>query len=115
MLNAGVEGLGVLNASVGVGAFGSALFLALQGNRLPNRGVLLLVTTCAGGATIAAFALSSSYHLSIALMMLFGLISMTQMTLTATVMQLMVPRSAARPDDGSLHCLCGDSCPWGPY
>ena len=91
VLNAGVEGLGVLNASVGVGAFGSALFLALRGNRLPNRGVLLIVTTCVSGATIAAFALSSSYHLSIALMMLFGLISMTQMTLTITVMQLMVP------------------------
>ena len=91
VLNAGVEGLGVLNAAVGVGAFGSAIFLAVQGNRLPHRGVLLLVTTCIGGASIAAFALSSSYPLSIALMALFGLASMTQMTLTNTVIQLMVP------------------------
>ena len=91
VLNAGVQGLGVLNTSVGIGASGSAIFLAVWGSTLANRGFLLLVATFIGGASIAAFALSSSYPLSIALMALFGIASITQIILTTTLIQLIVP------------------------
>ena len=37
VLNAGVQGLGVLNTSVGIGASGSAIFLAVWGSTLANR------------------------------------------------------------------------------
>ena len=91
VLNVGVQGLGVLNASVGVGALASAVFLALQGHSIANRGYILLANTFIGGASIVLFAISNSYPLSIALMAVFGIASLNQMTLTNTLIQLIVP------------------------
>lgn len=91
VLNAGVEGLGVLNASVGVGALVAAFLLAVYGHSMPNRGFLLFVATLIGAASIAIFAVSTSYPLSIALMAVFGIVSIALMTFTNTLIQLIVP------------------------
>ena len=91
VLDVGVEGLGVLNASVGVGALCAAFFLAVHGHTFSNRGFLVLASTLVGGASVAAFGVSTSYPLSIALMALFGIVSILQITLVNALIQLIVP------------------------
>ncbi len=72
VLHAGVNGLGLLNICVGVGALAGALALAYMKPGTGRTRLLLLASICLGVA-MAAFGLSRNLHLSSALLLLVGL------------------------------------------
>ncbi len=91
VLGVGAEGLGLLIAATAVGALVSAAVIAVAGNRLRHRGMLLFGLGLLGSGAITAFGLSSQFPLSLLALAGFGLLSMGQMTLTNTMLQILAP------------------------
>jgi MFS family permease len=90
ILHGGARGLGILMGSTGVGALLGALTLAFrEGVKGLGRWV---AWCCAGfGASLAIFALSHSFWLSVVLLLPVGYCMMLQMACSNTLIQVMVP------------------------
>ncbi|MHB8215809.1 MAG: MFS transporter [Candidatus Sulfotelmatobacter sp.] len=90
ILHGGARGLGILMGSTGVGALLGALTLAF---REGVKGLGRLVAWCCGGfgASLAVFALSHSFWVSVILLLPVGYTMMLQMACSNTLIQVMVP------------------------
>jgi MFS family permease len=90
ILHGGARGLGILMGSTGVGALFGALTLAFrEGVKGLGRWV---AWCCAGfGASLAVFALSHTFWLSVILLLPVGYCMMLQMACSNTLIQVMVP------------------------
>ncbi|MBI4201860.1 MAG: MFS transporter [Chloroflexi bacterium] len=89
VLEVGAVGLGVLSAASGVGAMASNLGIALLGD-YEGKGRLLAGTALAAGLSLALFALSPWYYLSVVLVGAVGAALMAYDVTMATVLQLLV-------------------------
>ena len=92
ILQAGPTGQGALLTSMGVGALFSSVMMASLGNRLP-RGAVMLGGVAAYGLSVAAFASSSVFYLSILLMVLAGGFHVSSQSLSQTVVQTYSPQA----------------------
>jgi MFS family permease len=90
LLGVGVAGQGGLLTAMGLGALCSAVLLASFGDRLP-RGLLMLSGVTVYGLSVIAFAVSSSFRLSLGLMTLVGLAHVSSHALIQTVVQTYSP------------------------
>lgn len=90
VLEIGAEGYGVLLAAQGLGALLGALSLAAAGERINKGQLLLLSRSLLAGATFV-FAISKSPMLSMSAMFCAGFSFITQLAVTNTVIQLLVP------------------------
>jgi MFS family permease len=90
LLAVGATGQGALLTAMGLGALCSAVLLASWGDRLP-RGLLMLAGVTLYGLSVVAFAASSSFQLSLALMTVVGLAHVSSHALVQTVMQTYSP------------------------
>ena len=90
ILHGGAQGLGILMGSTGVGALLGALTLAFrEGVKGLGRWV---AWCCAGfGASLAVFALSHTFWISVILLLPVGYTMMLQMACSNTLIQVMVP------------------------
>jgi MFS family permease len=90
ILHGGARGLGILMGASGVGALLGALTLAFrEGVKGLGRWV---AWCCAGfGASLAAFALSHNFRLSVMMLLPVGYCIMLQMACSNTLIQVMVP------------------------
>ena len=90
ILHGGARGLGILMGATGVGALLGALTLAF---REGVKGLGRLVAWCCGGfgASLAVFALSHSFWVSVILLLPVGYTMMLQMACSNTLIQVMVP------------------------
>jgi MFS family permease len=88
ILMVGPSGMGILMSISGAGAIGGALALASLPNR--RRGMLLLVGCLILGAALIGFSFSTSWSLSIALIVLVGVGQAARMTLGNTLVQYYV-------------------------
>jgi MFS family permease len=91
ILAAGAGGQGVLLSAMGIGALGSAVTIATLGERLP-RGMLMLGGCVAYGLILIAFATSTWFGLSIAIMVIAGVCNVACNALVRTVVQGYTPR-----------------------
>ncbi|MBI2887328.1 MAG: MFS transporter [Chloroflexi bacterium] len=85
------RGLGELMTATGVGAIVSTLAVASLGD-YRGRGKLLLGSGVGFGLSVVAFAFSTSYPLSLAILVVVGLFSMAYLPLTNTLLQLNTPQ-----------------------
>lgn len=90
ILKVGSEGFGVLRAAPAVGAVLASLVLAAR-PPLSSAGRTLLFAVAAYGVTIIGFALSKSYVLSLALLLVGGGLDMISVLVRSTLLQLRVP------------------------
>jgi len=90
ILKIGAEGFGNLLSWQGVGALFGALLLVFFGDRL-HKGKLLLVSRIIFGPAVIGIALSRTPGLSMAIMALLGFSFITQLVLTNTLIQTLVP------------------------
>jgi MFS family permease len=86
LLGVGATGQGALLTAMGVGALCSAVLIASFGDRLP-RGILMLGGVTVYGLSVAGFAVSPSFRLSLSLMALIGLAHVSSYALVQTVIQ----------------------------
>jgi MFS family permease len=86
LLEVGPEGQGVLLSAMGIGALFSAILIATLGARLP-RGILMLSGAAAYGLCVVAFAASTWFPLSVALMIFAGVCNVACHALVRTVIQ----------------------------
>ena len=90
ILNIGAEGFGHLLSAQGVGALLGALFLIFFGDAL-HKGKLLIFSRLLLGPSIVALSFSRIPWLSMVIMGLIGYAFITQLTLTNTLIQTIVP------------------------
>lgn len=90
LLAVGPEGLGGMLSAVGLGAVATALLLASLGD-FPNKGRAVSVAAWAFTGSLAGFALSRSYLLSLAWLALLGGAMMSVSSLVNTLMQKEAP------------------------
>jgi MFS family permease len=90
VLGVGATGQGLLLTAMGIGALLSAFLIASTGDRLP-RGLLMLGGVALYGLSVVMFAVSSSFHLSMALMGIVGLCHVSSHALVQTVIQSYSP------------------------
>jgi MFS family permease len=90
VLHTGAEGFGALMAAMGVGALGGALGLAVLGDRR-HKGRLLHANRLLFAGSEAAFALSHTTTLAMAALLFAGYAYITQLAVTNTLLQLLVP------------------------
>ncbi|MEE8418910.1 MAG: MFS transporter [Dehalococcoidales bacterium] len=88
VLGKGPEGMGILMSVSGAGAMAGSLVLASLPNK--KRGMMLLGSGVLMGSALAAFAFSSIWPLSLALVVFVGLGQSGQMTLGNTLVQYYV-------------------------
>ena len=88
VLDVGASGLGMLVSISGVGAMIGSLVLASLPNK--RRGVMLLVSSLILGVALAGFSFSSSWYLSLALIVFVGLGQAGRMALGNTLIQYYV-------------------------
>ena len=88
VLGMGPSGMGILLSVSGIGAIIGSLVLASLPNR--KRGLMLLVSGVIMAGALLAFAVSSSWPLSIAVMVVIGLGQAGRMTLSNTLVQYYV-------------------------
>jgi len=86
LLGVGASGQGALLTAMGLGALCSAVLVASFGDRLP-RGLLMLAGVTLYGLSVAAFAVSPSFRLSLSLMAVVGLAHVSSYALVQTVVQ----------------------------
>lgn len=86
LLGVGAAGQGWLLTAMGIGALGSAFLIAWLGDRLP-RGPLMLGGVALYGLTVAAFAASPWFRLSLGLMAFVGAAHVSCHALVQTVIQ----------------------------
>lgn len=89
VLDVGPEGLGVLQAAPGAGTFLAVFIIGWSAARVA-RGRLLLVAAFAMGAMVTLFGLSTSFPLSVALLVAIGLGQSVAMATANTLMQTTV-------------------------
>jgi hypothetical protein len=92
ILETGPWGLGLLRAAPGIGAIGTALFLA----RFPVRdhaGITLFIFVAGFGFFTMLFGLSTSIWFSVPLLALIGACDMVSVSIRETIMQLWTPDS----------------------
>jgi MFS family permease len=90
ILHVGAEGLGALRAAPALGAVAMALMLAF--NPLKRISAMQLLCVVSGfGLCMIGFGLSTSYWLSMALLILSGLFDSVSMVIRSTIMQLSTP------------------------
>ncbi|MSQ15038.1 MAG: MFS transporter [Dehalococcoidia bacterium] len=90
VLHAGSEGLGILLGAAGVGALVGSLILASI-DVAKHLGKLLLTAAVIGGIALVPFAMSSTFALSVVLVLFVGLMMQLQTTSNFTAVQLTVP------------------------
>jgi len=90
ILGVGATGQGLLLTGMGLGALCSAVLIATVGDRLP-RGMVMLVGVALYGISVAVFAASPWFRLSIVLMLFVGLFHVTSHALVQTVVQANSP------------------------
>jgi MFS family permease len=90
ILHGGPRALGALMGATGIGALMGALLLATRRN-LQGFGRGVAVAAALFGASVAAFAFSRTYWLSLGILVLAGFSMMVQMAATNTLIQSMVP------------------------
>ena len=86
ILMVGATGFGILNAVQGVGSIAGSIWLASI-PEAKNRGKWLLASGLLLGITIAVFAFSRSWYLSLGIMVLIGLGQAGRMTLPVALLQ----------------------------
>ena len=89
LLKVGAEGLGIMSASVGLGALASALLLAAVGSRA-TRGRMVVWAGPAFGVAVAGFALARSYPLALLLLGISGFAMVLNNAATNTLIQHLV-------------------------
>ena len=87
----GATGLGILNASAGIGAMIGAILVVLLTRRIEHSVRVLMLLCVVGGGTCIAFALSGSIGASLLLLLVLGTCTVMSMTLTNTAVQSMTP------------------------
>jgi len=87
VLNVGASGMGKLMAMTGAGALIGSIAIAYFGD-LKRKGLLLLIGSALFGVFLVFFARSTSYHLSLILLMAVGASNVVYMTLNNTLTQL---------------------------
>jgi len=90
VLHVGASGLGWMLSASGVGALAAGLALAGSGNRFP-RGRLMVASSIAFAVLLAAFALSRSFPLSLALLAAMGFTMILNNATTNALLQTVVP------------------------
>ncbi len=90
VLKTGPEGLGLLSASVGIGALTGALIIASLGNSR-RKGLLLTIGNIFFPTMVLSFAGSRVLPLSMLILVCVGLGFMIQNTMTNTLIQFAVP------------------------
>jgi predicted MFS family arabinose efflux permease len=90
VLNIGAEGFGGLLAAQGVGALIAALSLAFKGDNL-SKGKLLVASRALLGVAILILSFSRQMPLSVIALVLAGFALISQLALTNTLLQLIVP------------------------
>jgi MFS family permease len=90
MLGAGPQGLGVLRAAPAVGSFFMGLYLAHR-SAIRRAGLTLFVTVGVFGLCIIAFALSTNFYLSLALLTLSGMADQISVVIRGTLIQIATP------------------------
>jgi MFS family permease len=90
VLQVGATGLGALLSASGAGALAGGLALAAVGHRV-SRGPLLLGSSLAFAALVAAFALSTSFSLSLALLAGTGFMMILNNATVNALLQSLVP------------------------
>ncbi|MFC2016117.1 MFS transporter [Chloroflexota bacterium] len=85
ILKVGAVGMGVLISVSGIGAITGSLVLASLPNK--KRGLMLLISSLILGLALAGFSFSSSWYLSLALIIFVGLGQAGRMTLGNTLLQ----------------------------
>lgn len=90
ILRVGAHGQGLLLSAMGVGALFSSVLLASFGDRLPRINLMLGGVTLYG-IIIVAFATSPWFELSLALMVIVGIVHVTSHALAQTVIQTYSP------------------------
>ncbi|MFC2010468.1 MFS transporter [Chloroflexota bacterium] len=88
ILGVGATGMGVLISISGAGAMASSLVLASLPNK--KRGLMLLVGSLVLGLALVGFSFSSSWYLSMALIVFVGVGQASRMTLGNTLIQYYV-------------------------
>lgn len=88
ILKVSASGMGTLISISGAGAIAGSLVLASLPNK--KRGLLLLAGSLFLGVALASFSFSSSWYLSLSLMLFVGLGQTTRMTLGNTLLQYYV-------------------------
>jgi MFS family permease len=88
-LRVGAEGLGIMSASVGVGALVSALLLAALGARA-RRGRMVTFAGPAFGLAVAGFALARSYPVALLMLTVTGFMMVLNNAATNTLLQHLV-------------------------
>ena len=90
ILHGGAAGLGLLTGASGVGALGGALSLAVR-RGFTGLGRWVAVSTLGFGVALLLFALSRTFWLSAAVLVLMGAMMMVQMAASNTLIQAMAP------------------------
>lgn len=90
VLHSDARGYGVLMAAIGIGAMLGALTVAVYSGRIP-KGRFMVAGGTAFGTFVAAFALSRSFALALALLALAGCSMIVNNALTNTMIQTLVP------------------------
>jgi MFS family permease len=90
VLHVGASGLGILLAFSSIGALIGALAIASLSN-FQRRGLLLFVSIAVFGVSLVAFALSRSFPLSLAILVIVGGMATMSMSTTNMIIQLRVP------------------------
>jgi MFS family permease len=88
ILKVGATGMGVLMSVSGAGAMVGSLILASLPNK--RRGVILLASGLVSGLALASFSLSSSWGISLALIVFVGLGQTGRITMSNTLLQTYV-------------------------
>jgi MFS family permease len=90
ILKAGPRGLGFLMGASGVGALAAALMLALRGE-IKHKQRLMALSSITFPAALFVFSRSTSYHLSMALMVVVGLAVVSFLAIANSSIQLSSP------------------------
>lgn len=85
ILKVGASGLGILMGVSGLGAMAGSLFLASRPNK--RRGLILLASCFVMGLALVGFSFSTSWPLSLGMIIFVGLGSTGRMTLSNTLLQ----------------------------
>jgi MFS family permease len=87
----GATGLGVLNASAGIGALVGAIAVVALSQRMRHQLRLLMTLCFIGGLICLAFSLTTSRDASLLLLVVLGACTVMTMTVTNTTLQSMTP------------------------
>jgi MFS transporter, DHA1 family, staphyloferrin A biosynthesis exporter len=91
VLGVGPDGLGLLLAAPGVGAVAATFVLAVQGERIKRKGVLMLGGLIMLGVFLILFSQSQAFPVALAMLVGVGGFQMIYMTTVQSVVQVVVP------------------------